>query len=197
MGQSSFMVEMSETANILNNATDRSLIILDEIGRGTSTLDGVSIAWSVGEYVNTRIKAKTMFATHFYELTELADILDSARCYNVSIKEVAGEIFFIRKVVEGKGSKSYGIQVAKLAGLPEAVIQSARSVLKRMESAGEQAKEKSDEEARRKEETAVVVKKEFVIQQHPVLEELKSINVEQISPIDALNLLYEMKKKLG
>jgi DNA mismatch repair protein MutS len=86
MGQSSFMVEMSETANILNNATDRSLVILDEIGRGTSTLDGVSIAWSVGEYVNTKLKAKTMFATHFYELTELADALDTTNCFNVSIK---------------------------------------------------------------------------------------------------------------
>ncbi|RJS75400.1 DNA mismatch repair protein MutS, partial [Methanophagales archaeon] len=114
MGQSSFMVEMSETANILNNATERSLIILDEIGRGTSTLDGVSIAWSVGEYVNTRLKAKTMFATHFYELTELADALESTNCYNVSIKEAGDEIFFVRKVVEGRGSKSYGIQVAKL-----------------------------------------------------------------------------------
>ncbi|RZN33370.1 MAG: DNA mismatch repair protein MutS [Methanophagales archaeon ANME-1-THS] len=194
MGQSSFMVEMSETANILNNATERSLIILDEIGRGTSTLDGVSIAWAVGEYVNTRIKAKTMFATHFYELTELADMLDGARCYNVSIKEVAGDIFFIRKIVEGKGSKSYGIQVAKLAGLPEAVIQSARTVLKRMESEGERATKKS--EGRVQEEKEVVVKKEYVVQEHPVLEELKSINVEQISPLEALHLLYEMKKKL-
>ncbi|MDI6886188.1 MAG: DNA mismatch repair protein MutS [archaeon] len=195
MGQSSFMVEMSETANILNNATERSLIILDEIGRGTSTLDGVSIAWSVGEYVNTRLKAKTMFATHFYELTELADILDNARCYNVSIKEVAGEIFFIRKVVEGKGSKSYGIQVAKLAGLPEEVIESAKSVLKRMESEAERAGARSKEGE--KEEKEVVVEKEYVVEEHPVLEELKSINVEQISPIEALNLLYQMKKKIG
>ncbi len=187
MGQSSFMVEMSETANILNNATERSLIILDEIGRGTSTLDGVSIAWSVGEYVNERIKAKTMFATHFYELTELADTLDSVKCYNVSIKEVADEIFFIRKVVEGRGSKSYGIQVAKLAGLPDEVIESAKSVLKRMES--EMERERIDES-----EKKVVVKTE--VREHPVVEELKALNVEQISPIEALNLLYEVKKKL-
>ncbi|MHC1623251.1 MAG: DNA mismatch repair protein MutS [Candidatus Methanospirareceae archaeon] len=183
MGQSSFMVEMSETANILNNATERSLIILDEIGRGTSTLDGVSIAWSVGEYVNERIKAKTMFATHFYELTELADMLDSVKCYNVSIKEVADEIFFIRKVVEGRGSKSYGIQVAKLAGLPDEVIESAKNVLKRMES------ERSEES-----EKKIIVRTE--VQEHPVIEELKTLNVEQISPIEALNLLYEVKKKL-
>ncbi|MEA2074295.1 MAG: DNA mismatch repair protein MutS [Euryarchaeota archaeon] len=187
MGQSSFMVEMSETANILNNATERSLIILDEIGRGTSTLDGVSIAWSVGEYVNERIKAKTMFATHFYELTELADTLDSVKCYNVSIKEVADEIFFIRKVVEGRGSKSYGIQVAKLAGLPDEVIESAKSVLKRMES--EMERERTDDS-----EKKVVVKTE--VREHPVVEELKALNVEQISPIEALNLLYEVKKKL-
>ena len=191
MGQSSFMVEMSETANILNNATERSLIILDEIGRGTSTLDGVSIAWSVGEYVNERIRAKTLFATHFYELTELADMLDSVKCYNVSIKEVADEIFFIRKVVEGRGSKSYGIQVAKLAGLPEEVIESAKTVLTRMES--EIEIERGDKESGEKK--VVVVKTE--VREHPLIEELKTLNVEQISPIEALNLLYEMKKKLS
>ncbi|MHC1611285.1 MAG: DNA mismatch repair protein MutS [Candidatus Methanospirareceae archaeon] len=187
MGQSSFMVEMSETANILNNATERSLIILDEIGRGTSTLDGMSIAWSVCEYINERIRAKTLFATHFYELTELADMLDGVKCYNVSIKEVGDEIFFMRKVVEGRGSRSYGIQVAKLAGLPEEVIESAKSVLKRMES--ETERERGESEAK------VVVKRE--VREHPVVEELRSLNVEQISPIEALNLLYEMKKKTG
>jgi len=194
MGQSSFMVEMSETANILNNATERSLIILDEIGRGTSTLDGVSIAWSVGEYVNTRLKAKTMFATHFYELTELADALDNTNCYNVSIKEAGDEIFFVRKVVEGRGSKSYGIQVAKLAGLPEEVIESAKSVLRRMES--EVGKEGEGLERKEEEEKEVETKKEYVVQTHPVVDELKSINLEKISPIEALNKLYEMKKRI-
>ena len=196
MGQSSFMVEMSETANILNNATDRSLVILDEIGRGTSTLDGVSIAWSVGEYVNTKLKAKTMFATHFYELTELADALDSTNCFNVSIKEAGDEIFFVRKVVEGRGSKSYGIQVAKLAGLPEEVIESAKSVLKRMESEvgkGGEGRERKEEEEKKVE---VETKKEHVVQPHPVVDELKSINLEKISPIEALNKLYEMKKRI-
>jgi len=199
MGQSSFMVEMSETANILNNATERSLVILDEIGRGTSTLDGVSIAWSVGEYVNTTLKAKTMFATHFYELTELANALDNTNCFNVSIKEAGDEIFFVRKVVKGKGSKSYGIQVAKLAGLPEEVIESAKSVLRRMES--EVEKEGLRREVKRGEEEENVelemkVKKEYVVQPHPVVDELKSINLEQISPIEALNKLYEMKKRI-
>jgi DNA mismatch repair protein MutS len=194
MGQSSFMVEMSETANILNNATERSLIILDEIGRGTSTVDGVSIAWAVGEYLHERIKAKTLFATHFYELTELADLFDRVKCYNVSIKEVADEIFFIRKVVEGRGSKSYGIQVAKLAGLPDEVIDTAKSVLTRMESELARATpiaRREEEEGREKE--VVVVKTE--VREHPVLEELRTLNVEQISPIEALNLLYELKKK--
>ena len=194
MGQSSFMVEMSETANILNNATDRSLVILDEIGRGTSTLDGVSIAWSVGEYVNTKLKAKTMFATHFYELTELADALDTTNCFNVSIKEAGDEIFFVRKVVEGRGSKSYGIQVAKLAGLPEEVIESAKSVLKRMES--EVGKGGEGRERKEEEEKKVEMKKEYVVQTHPVVDELKSINLEKISPIEALNKLYEMKKRI-
>jgi DNA mismatch repair protein MutS len=191
MGQSSFMVEMSETANILNNATARSLIILDEIGRGTSTVDGVSIAWAVAEYVSERIQAKTLFATHFYELTELADLLEGVHCYNVSIKEVADEVFFIRKVVEGRGSKSYGIQVAKLAGLPAEVISSARQVLQHMEReairAGSGAQERAPER---------LVEKELVVQEHPVLEELKTINIEQISPIEALNLLHEVQKKL-
>ena len=194
MGQSSFMVEMSETANILNNATDRSLVILDEIGRGTSTLDGVSIAWAVGEYVNTKLKAKTMFATHFYELTELADALDTTNCFNVSIKEAGDEIFFVRKVVEGRGSKSYGIQVAKLAGLPEEVIESAKSVLKRMES--EVGKGGEGRERKEEEEKKVETKKEYVVQPHPVVDELKSINLEKISPIEALNKLYEMKKRI-
>lgn len=197
MGQSSFMVEMSETANILNNATERSLIVLDEIGRGTSTLDGLSIAWAVAKYVHSRIKAKTMFATHFYELTELADSLDSTKCYNVSIREEGEEIFFIRKVVEGKGSKSYGIQVAKLAGLPEEVIESAKDVLRGMKNEVEEKEElKSKVEGEDKEKKEEVKKgKEYVVKEHPVVEELKKINLEKISPIEALNMLYEMKKK--
>ncbi|NAS89881.1 DNA mismatch repair protein MutS, partial [ANME-1 cluster archaeon AG-394-G21] len=194
MGQSSFMVEMSETANILNNATERSLIILDEIGRGTSTLDGVSIAWSVAEYVHERINAKTLFATHFYELTELADSLDSTKCFNVSIKEVADEIFFVRKVVEGRGTKSYGIQVAKLAGLPEEVIESAKSMLIRMEREVEKESERKDEGERGVKKAEV--KTEYVVQTHPVVEELRAINLEKISPLEALNKLYELRKKI-
>ncbi|MFZ2071580.1 MAG: DNA mismatch repair protein MutS [Halobacteriota archaeon] len=194
MGQSSFMVEMSETANILNNATERSLVILDEIGRGTSTLDGVSIAWAVAEYTNGVLKAKTMFATHFYELTGLADALDCTHCYNVSIKEAGDEIFFIRKVVEGRGTKSYGIQVAKLAGLPEMVIENAKRILRTMESEEARREQKKNEGEEKEVEKRVEVKREYVA--HPVVEELKSLNLEKISPIEALNKLYALKEKL-
>ena len=185
MGQSSFMVEMSETANILNNATERSLVILDEIGRGTSTLDGLSIAWAVAEYVHDEIKAKTMFATHFHELTSLADRLSGAKCYNVAIKESGDEIFFIRKVQEGKGTKSYGIQAAKLAGLPQAVIETAKSVLKRME---DEDKDKAPHETERR------VEVRYVTKEHPVVEALRRLDIDKISPIEALNKLYELRK---
>jgi len=185
MGQSSFMVEMSETANILNNATERSLVILDEIGRGTSTLDGLSIAWAVAEYVHDEIKAKTMFATHFHELTSLADRLSGAKCYNVAIKESGDEIFFIRKVQEGKGTKSYGIQAAKLAGLPQTVIETAKSVLKRME---DEDKDKAPHETERR------VEVRYVTKEHPVVEALRRLDIDKISPIEALNKLYELRK---
>ena len=134
-GQSTFMVEMNETANILNNATDRSLIILDEIGRGTSTFDGISIAWAVAEYIHTKLRARTLFATHYHELTELALTMDRVKNYTVAIKEWNDQIIFLRRVVEGGADKSYGIQVARLAGLPQAVIQRAREVLANLEKA--------------------------------------------------------------
>ena len=134
-GQSTFMVEMNETANILNNATDRSLIILDEIGRGTSTFDGISIAWAVAEYIHAKLRARTLFATHYHELTELALTMDRVKNYTVAIKEWNDQIIFLRRVVEGGADKSYGIQVARLAGLPAAVIQRAREVLANLEQA--------------------------------------------------------------
>jgi DNA mismatch repair protein MutS len=134
-GQSTFMVEMNETANILNNATDRSLIILDEIGRGTSTFDGISIAWAVAEYIHTKLRTRTLFATHYHELTELALTMDRVKNYTVAIKEWNDQIIFLRKVVAGGADKSYGIQVARLAGLPQAVIQRAKEVLANLEQA--------------------------------------------------------------
>jgi DNA mismatch repair protein MutS len=132
-GQSTFMVEMNETANILNHATSRSLVILDEIGRGTSTFDGLSIAWSVAEYLNTTLRARTLFATHYHELTELARLLPATKNYNVAVREWGEQIVFLRKIVPGGTDKSYGIQVARLAGLPAPVLQRAREILRQLE----------------------------------------------------------------
>ncbi len=132
-GQSTFMVEMSETANILNNATSRSLIILDEIGRGTSTFDGLSLAWSIVEYLHNQVGAKTLFATHYHELTELAGRLPRLRNYNVAVREWHDQIVFLRKIVEGGTDKSYGIQVARLAGVPKPVLERAKIILRNLE----------------------------------------------------------------
>ncbi len=132
-GQSTFMTEMTETANILNNATERSLLILDEIGRGTSTFDGISIAWSVAEYIHNNIRAKTLFATHFHQLNNLADELEGIKNYNIAVNEEHGSIIFLRKIVEGSTNKSYGIQVARLAGLPLEVIERSKGLMKKLE----------------------------------------------------------------
>src|SRR5581483_8218367 len=140
-GRSTFMVEMTETAAILNTATSRSLILLDEIGRGTATYDGLAIAWAAIEYIHQRTRAKTLFATHYHELTELADLLSGVKNFHVSVKENAGGIVFLRKVEAGPADKSYGIEVAKLAGLPLTVIQRAREVLAEHEDAERRATE--------------------------------------------------------
>ncbi|MFC1800544.1 DNA mismatch repair protein MutS [Nanoarchaeota archaeon] len=133
MGQSTFMVEMTETANILNNATDKSLVILDEIGRGTSTFDGISIAWSVAEYISKSIKAKTLFATHYHQLNNLSEHISGVKNYNIAVKEKDDHIVFLRKIVEGGTDKSYGIQVAKLAGLPSEVIERSKVIMDKLE----------------------------------------------------------------
>jgi len=132
-GQSTFMVEMSETANILNNATQRSLIVLDEIGRGTSTFDGLSLAWSILEYLHHQVGAKTLFATHYHELTELAGRLPRLRNFNVAVREWNDQIVFLRKIVAGGSDKSYGIQVARLAGVPKTVLERAKEILRNLE----------------------------------------------------------------
>ena len=134
-GRSTFMVEMQETANILHNATARSLIVLDEIGRGTSTFDGISIAWSVAEYLHNRaeVKAKTLFATHYHELTDIALTLTGVKNYNVLVSEKDDRVVFLRKIVPGAADKSYGIQVARLAGLPEEVVARAKEILANLE----------------------------------------------------------------
>src|SRR5574344_1620594 len=133
LGQSTFMVEMVETAHILNSATDKSFILLDEIGRGTSTYDGVAIAWSVAEYIATKIKARCIFATHYHELNVMTKTYPQIKNYRITISEQDGEIEFLRKIVQGGASKSYGIQVAKMAGLPNAVVDRSQDLMRRMQ----------------------------------------------------------------
>jgi DNA mismatch repair protein MutS len=133
MGQSTFMVEMNETANILNHATPRSLVLLDEIGRGTATFDGLSIAWSVAEYLADTIQSRTIFATHYHEMNELASILENVANYQVTVKELPDDIIFLRQVTPGGADRSYGIEAGRLAGLPPSVIDRARQVMKQIE----------------------------------------------------------------
>lgn len=194
-GQSTFMVEMIETANILNNATPKSLIIIDEVGRGTSTFDGISIAWSVAEYIAKTIRAKTLFATHYNELTELSLTTNGVKNYNVSVKEWGDEIIFLRKVVEGPADKSYGIQVAQLAGLPSEVIGRAKEVLSNLEK--EELNEVGEPRfASQKHTKSTAQLNLFAIQADPILSELVKIDVENMTPEEALEKLKEIKKNL-
>lgn len=193
-GQSTFMVEMIETANILNNATSRSLILIDEVGRGTSTFDGISIAWAVAEHIAKKIYSRTLFATHYNELTELAITLSGVKNYNVSVKEWGDEIIFLRKVEEGPADKSYGIQVARLAGLPSEVISRAKEVLTNLE------KEELDEAgepkfASQKQKKSAVQLDLFAARQDSLLIDIMNINTEKLTPEEALNKLKEFKQK--
>jgi len=187
-GQSTFMVEMVETANILHNASNRSLLILDEIGRGTSTYDGVAIAWAVVEYIHNhpRLRARTLFATHYHELTDLADSLPGVRNYNVAVSEERGEVVFLHKIAPGGADKSYGIHVAELAGLPRPVINRAQEILAQFETElgqGRQKGEPSPQQLR------------LFIERHPLLDELEALDLDALSPLEALNLLYEWKQR--
>jgi len=187
-GQSTFMVEMVETANILNHATNRSLVILDEIGRGTSTYDGVSIAWAMVEYIHNHpdLRAKTLFATHYHELTELSDLLPGVRNYNVAVSEADGEVVFLHKIIPGGADKSYGIHVAKLAGLPKPVIQRADEILLQLEESSGRAV---------KIDPNVPKQMNLFPETNPLLDELKKIDLNSISPLDAINRLYEWQKR--
>jgi len=187
-GQSTFMVEMVETANILNHATERSLLILDEIGRGTSTYDGVSIAWAVVEYIHNHpdLRSRTLFATHYHELTRLAELLPGVRNYNVAVSEEGGETVFLHKIVPGGSDKSYGIHVAQLAGLPRPVIHRAQSILEQLEmtSHGKLA-------------AGVVPAQQMAMfpETNPLLDELEEIDIDNLTPLDAINKLYEWRKR--
>jgi len=195
-GQSTFMVEMIEVANITHNATSKSLIILDEVGRGTSTFDGISIAWAVAEYILNNIKARTLFATHYNELTELALTNDGVRNYNVAVKEWGDEIIFLRKIEKGPADKSYGIQVARLAGLPDSILIRAKEVLANLE------KEELNETGKprfadRKTKKGTVQLDLFSSMTDSVITEIRNLDLKRLTPEDALSKLLEIRKKIS
>jgi DNA mismatch repair protein MutS len=193
-GQSTFMVEMSETANILNNATARSLIILDEVGRGTSTYDGLALAWSIAEYLHA-IGAKTLFATHYHQLNELEKMLPGAKNFRITVKEQGHHIVWLRKIVPGGTDKSYGIQVARLAGLPDTVLIRAGDILKSLEAnhRNGSGSAKGAELASRTKKLQLTL---FETERHPVVDEIDALDLGTISPIEALTKLYELQKKV-
>ena len=199
-GQSTFMVEMSEVANIVHNATEKSFIILDEIGRGTSTFDGISIATAITEYIHSHIRAKTIFATHYHELTELEKKLELVKNYRIEVRERGKEVLFLREIVQGGADKSYGIEVAKLSGLPQSILKRSKQILSRLEKQkalvekkmqGEQMMLFQSEEMEEEEEA------EFHIEEQSVLEEIRNVSIEQMTPLQALVLLQSLKGKLS
>ena len=208
-GESTFMVEMNETANILNNATGKSLIILDEIGRGTSTFDGMSIAWAVAEYIcqQKNLGARTLFATHYHELTELETLLPGVKNYNIAVREWEDQIIFLRKIVEGGADQSYGIHVAKLAGLPLAVIERAQEILIELEQM--KLHEHTTSEKPLTNDSHRPKKRQQHLQSgasqqlsffgaekpHPIVEQIKSLDISSITPLEALNLLHKLQQK--
>ena len=203
-GQSTFMVEMTEVANILRNATSKSLLILDEIGRGTSTFDGLAIAWAVIEHIsNTKLcGAKTLFATHYHELTELEGKISGVNNYCIAVKEKGDDIVFLRKIVKGGADKSYGIQVAKLAGVPEPVIQRAKELVEELSDADITAAVK-DLTAPKKKQKVVYDQVDMAqmslfdtVQDNDIIEELKSIDIGNLTPMEALNTLYNLQNKI-
>ncbi|MFP4497969.1 MAG: DNA mismatch repair protein MutS [Vulcanimicrobiota bacterium] len=190
LGKSTFLVEMSETANIIKNATRQSLILLDEIGRGTSTYDGMSIAWSVSEYLYNKINACTLFATHFHQLTQMAEKLTGVKNYRVDVKETNKEIIFLHKIVAGGTDKSYGIYVAKLAGLPPVILNRARDILEELEARHEQTETLDSSQKGHGYQLTL-----FEPAKSPVQQELELIDPDQLTPMKALEKIYEWKKK--
>lgn len=209
-GQSTFMVEMTEVANILRNATPKSLLILDEIGRGTSTFDGLSIAWAVVEYIaNTKLLgAKTLFATHYHELTELEGTLDGVNNYCIAVKENGDDIVFLRKIIKGGADKSYGIQVAKLAGVPDTVIERAKELVADLSDADISLKARDIAQYSKKQEKLVNSYKKVddldvkqmslfdTVNNDDIIEDIKALDISNMTPIDALNTLYKLQGRV-
>ena len=201
------MVEMTEVANILRNATSKSLLILDEIGRGTSTFDGLSIAWAVVEHISNGklLGAKTLFATHYHELTELEGKMNNVNNYCIAVKEKGDDIVFLRKIVKGGADKSYGIQVAKLAGVPDTVITRSKEIVEELSDADittrvrDIAVKGNDSKPKKKKYDEVDLAQFSLfdtVKDDDVLEELKSIDITNLTPMDALNTIYQLQNKL-
>ena len=207
-GQSTFMVEMNEVANILRNATNKSLLILDEIGRGTSTFDGLSIAWAVVEHISNSklLGAKTLFATHYHELTELEGKIDNVNNYCIAVKEKGDDIVFLRKIVKGGADKSYGIQVAKLAGVPDSVILRAKEIVQelvdtdiagRVKDIAVRGTETKKKKTKMLDEVDMAQMSLFdTVKDDDVLDELRNLDISNMTPMDAMNCLYKLQNKL-
>ena len=195
-GQSTFMVEMIETARILNSATEKSVVILDEIGRGTSTYDGISLAWAVTEFLHDEIGCRTLFATHYHELTELSQTLKQASNWNVAVKEDKDDVIFLHKIVEGAADKSYGIYVARLAGVPADVIARARIILETLEAdhLDESGRPRIPERSTRHSlEQQLSL---FTPGRHPLLEEIREMDLNEMTPLAALEELHRIREEL-
>ena len=202
LGESTFMVEMNEAANILNNISDRSLVLFDELGRGTSTYDGISIAWAIVEFLheNPKSRAKTLFATHYHELNEMEHSYSKIKNFNVSVKEVNNKVVFLRKLVKGGSNHSFGIQVGKMAGLPQSVIKRSSEILKQLEN------DRNSSGAIQKNVAKIGNEREgiqlsFFQLEDPVLlqirDEIAGLDINSLTPLEALNKLNEIKKITG
>jgi DNA mismatch repair protein MutS len=198
MGESTFMVEMNESASILNNLSRRSLVLLDEIGRGTSTYDGISIAWAIAEFLHEHpSKAKTLFATHYHELNEMSKQFERIKNFNVSVKELKDKVLFLRKLVPGGSEHSFGIHVAKMAGMPQYVIQKANTVLKKLES----LRDTDDDSASIRKAVQPEPQLSFYNMDDPLLEQIKDeilrLDIDTLTPVEALMKLNEIKRLLS
>ncbi|MBN1975139.1 MAG: DNA mismatch repair protein MutS [Sedimentisphaerales bacterium] len=194
-GQSTFMVEMTETANIINNATEKSLVILDEVGRGTSTYDGLSLAWAITEHIANKIKCRTLFATHYHELTELAELFSNIKNCNVAVREWMDEVVFLHKILPGGSDKSYGIHVAKLAGIPKTILERSKEILEELESTfqREASSEHLSKHKNKESEQEIL----FVQKHKNVLDKLASTDINNLTPIEAINLLNRIKSEIN
>jgi len=194
-GQSTFMVEMTETANIINNATSRSLVILDEVGRGTSTYDGLALAWAITEHLATKVTCRTLFATHYHELTELAELFGNVRNLNVAVREWMDEVVFLHRILPGGTDKSYGVHVTKLAGIPKSILRRAQEILEELEStfAREATSDRLAKHKTRQPEGDAL----FVQKHKSVLDRLASIDLDNLTPIEAINLLNQIKAEIA